>query len=369
MVDYRIPTVGVEEEYQLVEPETGYLSPKGRAVLKLAKDQTRSSIQHELHLEQIEMASPILHSTEEVRECLLETRRTLVNSAKEVGTSLVSAATNPLDLPHHVLVTPKRRYTEMVRKYQSLARELVIFGCHVHVDMPDREVGIQVVNAIRGWLPLLQAVSANSPYWHGEDTGYASYRREVWVQWPLSGIPHYFESLEDYKDCIHALVQAEAIDDETKIYWDARLPAKLPTLEFRVYDVQTEIEDSVALVTISRALTMKCEKQVRDGVVFPNVRHEILRAAIWRAARFGVSEKLIDPFESTLIDAFAHIQSLVDFIDEPLRELGDRDLVHEYVARLKSAGSPAERQRAVLKQSGADLHQLVRYLAERTLPG
>jgi carboxylate-amine ligase len=365
---YRIPAVGVEEEYQLVAPETGELSPVGRAVLLHASGTTDSSIQHELHLEQIEMASPILYSSEEVRKCLRDTRAALMEAARASSTVLVAAGTNPMALPTHVITTPNPRYTRMERQYQALARELVIFGCHVHVDMPDRAMGIQVQNYLRVWLPLLQAMSANSPFWHGEDTGYDSFRREVWVQWPMSGVPHFFKDLQDFNDCVQCLIQTGAIDDETKIYWDARLPVKTPTLEFRVFDVQTEIEDCVALVAISRALTMQCEYLIAAGDPVPQVRHEVLRSAIWRAARYGLRSQLVDPCRSTLDKAFNQVETLIDFISEPLRVLGDLDLVHDYVARLRQTGTPAERQRAALRDSGGHLKDVVCHLADRTLP-
>ena len=363
----RIPSIGVEEEYQLVIPETGVLSPKGKAVLRRASHETKSDIQHELHLEQIEMASPILHSTQEVRECLSSTRKTLMEAAQTTGSALAAAGTNPHKLPEHISIAPKTRYLEMVKQYRILAHELVIFGCHVHCEMPDRELGIQVMNRARPWLPLLLGMAANSPYWHGEDTGYASYRREVWTQWPMSGVPHLFESLADYLNCIESLVQAGAIEDVTKIYWDIRLPATIPTIEFRVFDVQTEIEDAVALVAITRAMVMRCEQATNDDEPFPRTRHEIMQAAMWRAARYGLSDKLIDPFQCKPVDAFTHVEGLLEFLREPLQELGDLDLVNEYVERLRETGTPAERQRQRFNDAEGQLASVVQMLVDRTV--
>ena len=364
----RIPSIGVEEEYQLVVPETGMLSPKGKAVLRRAREATESDIQHELHLEQIEMASPILHSTAEVRDCLTSTRKTLMDAALENGSALAAAATSPMLLPDHISITPKTRYVEMEKQYRLLAHELVIFGCHVHVEMPDREVGIQVMNRARPWLPLLLAMSANSPFWHGDDTGYASYRREVWTQWPMSGVPHLFKSLKEYLECIESLVQAGAIEDVTKIYWDIRLPATIPTIEFRIFDVQTEIEDAVALVAITRAMVMRCEQSFQNDEEFAHPRHEIMQAAMWRAARYGLTDTLIDPFACKPINAFEHVEQLVEFLREPLEILDDFDLVQEYIQRLRSDGTPAERQRARFKDADGNLASVVQMLIDRTSP-
>ncbi|XZE18620.1 carboxylate-amine ligase [Pirellulaceae bacterium SH449] len=365
---FRIPTIGVEEEYQLVDGETGVLKPTGNAVLKQAIGIEHSTIQNELHLEQIEMASEVLNSTQAVRNCLIESRTALMHAARQNESVLVAAGTNPMTLPEHGQITPKPRYLEVAQQYQLLARDLLIFGCHVHVHMPDKEVGVQVMNFTRGWLPLLQAMSANSPFWQGEDTGYASYRREMWVQWPMSGIPGWFDDLTDYQQCIQGLVQAEAIDDETKIYWDLRLPARVPTIEFRVFDVQTEIEDCVALVAITRALVMRCEAGLRAGERPPRIRRELLRSAIWRAARYGLSERLIDPQASSLIDAFEHLQQLLQFIKEPLAELGDTELVAAYVQRLREQGTPADRQRRAYLSSESRLRSVIDYMVARTLP-
>jgi carboxylate-amine ligase len=366
--DYRVPTIGVEEEYELVSKGTGELSPAGRAVLRFARDTTTANIQHELHLEQIEMASPILRTSSEVRDCLLETRSALMEAAGASGAALVATGTNPMPLPANVMTTPKPRYLEMEQEYQALARELIICGCHIHIDMPDKEVGVQVMNFTRAWLPLLQAMSANSPYWNGEDTGYASYRRELWARWPMAGVPGWFDDYADYKNCMRDLIRSRAIDDETKVYWDTRLPLHLPTLEFRVFDVQTEIEDCVALVAITQALAMRCEALVRRGEHPPRLRREPLRSAMWRAARYGLSQQLIDPIACEPVDAFQLVGQLIAFVEEPLDVLGDKALVDDYVARLRSRGVPAECQRRVFRESQQSLRAVVEYLVARTVP-
>lgn len=364
--EYRIPSIGVEEEYQLVDPQTGMLSPKGRAVLKLARKATDANIQHELHLEQIEMASPVLDDSAQVRDCLSSTRGTLMQASAANGVAIVAAGTNPCKLPEHVFITPNRRYELMAEQYQALARELVIFGCHVHVDMPDRDLGVRVMNHARPWLPVLQAMSANSPFWHGQDTGYESYRRELWVRWPMSGIPDWFENLDAYQRCVRLLVRAGAIDDESKIYWDIRLPAKIDTIEFRIFDIQTEVEDCVALVAITRALVMRCEKAVLCNEPAPRVRPELLRSAVWQAARYGLNLRLMDPFHCNQTSAMKHVADLMRYIEEPLRVLGDDETVAEYWQRLRATGTPSMRQRKILESVGRKEGKLVQKLIQQT---
>ncbi len=364
--EYRVPSIGVEEEYQLVDPSSGGLAPQGRAVVKSANSATTSDIQHELHLEQIEMASPVLRDSQQVMDCLANTRHTLIQAAEANDVAIVAAGTNPCRLPQHVFITPKPRYEMMAEQYQALARELVIFGCHVHVDMPDRDLGVRIMNYARPWLPLLQAMSANSPFWNSEDTGYESYRRELWVRWPTSGIPHWFKDFDDYDACVKQLVRAGAIDDESKIYWDIRLPTKVDTIEFRIFDIQTELADCAALVAITRALVMRCERAVLCNEPLPRIRSVLLKSAVWQAARYGLNLRLMDPLHGNQISAMAHVQDLMNYIAEPIELLGDQKLINDYIARLRHQGTPSMRQRKTLADSSGDYAALVRRLIECT---
>src|SRR6056297_2764347 len=250
---FNIPTVGVEEEYQLVDPTSGALMPNCKEVMQSLRTPKRGAtptaeIHHELHLNQIEMASEVCHSLDEVRSVLESTRSRLIRAAKESGCELASAGTNALAVPAEPSLTPKDRYRLMTNRYQMIARDLLIFGCHVHVHMPDRELGVRVMNRCRRWLPVLQAMTANSPFWDGVDTGYASYRRELWAQWPMAGPPPHFSDLTDYQACVDELTRCGAIKDESFLYWDIRLPMKVPTIEFHAADVMTRIEETVGYV-------------------------------------------------------------------------------------------------------------------------
>jgi carboxylate-amine ligase len=363
---YRIPCVGLEEEYQLVDLETGLLVPAGQRVLRNIRKTTESDIQHEMHLEQIEMATPVLSDSQSIAECILQTRKQISDAAMTQGSMLVAAATHPIFLgePH---ITPIARYRLMAEKYQAIAKELMIFGFHIHIDMSDREIGVQVINRMRSWMPLLQAMSANSPFWNAQDTGYASFRRELWGQWPMSGVPSPFNNYTDYQECVDELVQSHAIDDPSKIYWDMRLPHRLPTIEIRICDVVTNISHVVALAAIMRALVMQCEHDMHRNLPYASPRTELVRAAMWQAARFGLSSTLIDLQAKRECPAGQLLRSLLDYLKAPLKELGDLDRVRAYVDELEEHGVPAETQRSYLKRFNGDMIALVKQLARDSI--
>lgn len=361
-------SVGVEEEYQIVDAESGYLRPDCESLMAgLGADGEGAEIHHELHLTQIEMASPVCTTLDEVRNQVADVRGRLVAAARRVGAELVAAGTHPMLPADEDDLTPKPRYLSMAMQYQQLARDLRIFGCHVHVDMPDREMGVQVMNHVRRWLPALQALTANSPYWQGEDTGYASYRRELWVQWPMAGPPLPFDDATALNHCVHDLIKAGAIEDATRIYWDVRLPERVPTIEFRVMDVMTRIEETVACVGLIRALVERCQRDVEAGVPAPTVRPEILTVAMWQAARYGIAEQLIDAATCRKVPASEHLEELLDFVRDPLEAAGDYGTVQSAVQRMVELGGGAARQRAILREG--TLRDLVRRLAEHTAVG
>tara|TARA_R110002049_G_scaffold50370_3_gene143151 strand:- start:195432 stop:196574 length:1143 start_codon:yes stop_codon:yes gene_type:complete len=355
-----VPTVGVEEEYQLVDPVTGELMPNCKEVMRTLRrsgmvEQTDSEIQHELHLNQIEMASDVCQTLEEVRQSLINTRSLLAAAARANGCELAAAGTNPLPLPETESLTPKDRYQAMTDRYQQIARELLIFGCHVHVAMPDRQLGLKVMNRCRRWLPLLQALTANSPYWNGVDTGYASYRRELWAQWPMAGPPAHFEDLDDYADCVNDLVACGAIKDESFIYWDIRLPTRVPTIEFRCGDVMTQVNETVGYVGLVRAIVMTAIAEEQRGDPVQPIRSGLLSYAIWHAARYGMARELIDPATADKVPAADLVDRAISSLSKSLDVGGERLAVDSFVENSLTLGTGADRQRRE-----EDLQQVVR---------
>jgi carboxylate-amine ligase len=359
-----IPAIGVEEEYQLVDPTTGCLLPECNEVMGHL-GHSEADIQHELHLTQIEMASPVCQMLEDVRRSLINTRQMLIQASGKRGLAISALGTNPMPMPDQPDITPKARYNRMTEQYQQLARDLFIFGCHVHVSVPDPSVRLEIMNRSQRWLPALQAMTANSPYWDGMDTGYASYRRELWAQWPLAGPAPHFENEHAYRSTIQAMIDVGAIADESFIYWDLRLPTKIPTLEFRVADVMTEVEHTVAFVGLVRAIVMQCHADVSAGKPHLPIPVPVLRFALWQAARYGLDGNLIDPTVRDALPAHDLLARLLDWCRPALEISGDAAIVAGFLDELRDHGNGAARQRAWAGEA-LDLPEVVRQSIRRT---
>lgn len=345
-----VPSIGIEEEYQLVDPATGCLVPSCKKVMKRIRrghKPVESEIVHELHLNQIEMASPVCQTLQDARRHLMQTRSVIGKAAIKSGSALVSAASNPMPLPTDDDVTNKKRYRKMTQRYQQIARDLYIFGCHVHVSMPDRDLGVAVINRCRIWLPLLQSLTGNSPYWDGGDTGYDSFRREMWMQWPMAGPPPALASAEQYDQCVSELVAATAIADATNVYWDIRLPDKVPTIEFRAADAMTNLNHTVAYAGLIRGMVMAAIDDQQSGHPLPRCNDHVLRYAIWFAARYGMSKSSIDVVAGKKVLLANQIDALLDWIGPSLKRCGgdDHDRVTAFVRHAQKHGNGATAQR------------------------
>ncbi len=287
-------TLGVEEEYQIIDPDTRELASSAESILLEAQQTLGEAVQFEILLSQLEVVTPVCQTLAEVRRELKRLRRGAIEAAALHGRHIAAAGTHPFSQWKDQVFTPQDRYLALGHIYQQLAREQAIFGCHVHVGISDRDVALQVMNHVRIWLSPLLALSGSSPFWQGADTGYASYRTPHWNRWPFSGPPQMFDSLDDYNTLLDTLLATKSIDDRTKIYWDMRLSERYPTIEIRVTDVCMTIDETVMFTGLMRALIRTCYEQVMRGEAYPPVRQEILRAAHWEAARYGINGNLVD---------------------------------------------------------------------------
>lgn len=377
-----VPQLGVEEEYQLVDPSTGRLVPACHEVMaeirgRSGKQDVESEIVHELHLNQIEMASPVCDTLDDARRNITDTRRVIAAAADQTGVRMMSAATNPLPLPEEDDITKKNRYVAMTERYQQLATDLYIFGCHVHVSMPDRDLGVAVINRCRQWLPLLQTFTANSPYWDGRDTGYDSYRRELWMQWPMAGAPPAFEDAAAYDRCVNQLVDATAINDASNVYWDIRLPDKVPTIEFRAADAMCTIDETIGYTGLVRAMVMAAVEDQRRGVKMPEPNDHVIRYAIWFAARYGVEDRTIDPVAGRPTKLQSRVDELWQWIHPSLDISGDTEIVRQFIDSVLRYGNGAKRQRQASGYQSDDpydqpgdenLRKVVRWAIDQTAP-
>lgn len=361
-------TIGVEEEYQIINPVTRELRSRVEHVLPKAQKVLGEEVQPEAQRSQIEIGTPICRTLADVRSELVRLRREVIVAAQKDGNQIAAAGTHPFSHWDEQQLTPKERYQGLMRDYQQLTRELVIFGCHVHVGISDRELAIRVMNRSRVWLAPLLALSASSPFWLGTDTGYASYRTEIWSRWPLSGPPLIFESLAEYEALVQALVATKSVEEATKIYWDVRLSERFPTVEFRVTDVCQTVDEAVMVAGLVRALARTCYEQARRDEPFPAVRHELIRAAHWHAARYGLDEDLIDVGATKAVPASKLIESFLSFVRPSLEEYGDWDEVSFLVHETMQRGTGATRQRKAYKRTGR-LEDVVDLIVQETAKG
>ena len=359
-------TIGVEEEYQIVDVDTRGLRPRALRILPGARAAVGDQVTPELYLSQIEIGTPVCKTLAEVRAELTRLRREVNAAAEQEGSRIAAAGTHPFSHWEDQEITPRRRYAGIAEEYEQLAREHLIYGCHVHVGVKDREVAIQVMNRARLWLTPLLALAANSPYWLGDDTGYASFRTEIWRRWPMAGTPHEFGSRSEYDALVESLVATGSVGDATKIYWDLRPSARFETLEFRVTDVCLTVDEAVMIAGLARALTRTCYGQAVRDEPHARVRPELLHAAGWRAARYGLGADLIDVEQGRAVAAREVVERLLARLRDALEEDQAWDEVSELVRATLGRGNGATRQREAFARSGR-LEGVVDFIVGQTL--
>jgi carboxylate-amine ligase len=320
-------TLGVEEEYQIIHPGTRELQSRAQRILPEAQEAVGDQVTPELYLSEIEIGTRICRTLADVRDEITRLRREVIAAAEKQGSHIAAAGTHPFSRWENQRITPKERYEDIAADYQQLAREHLIFGCHVHVGISDREFAIQVMNRARPWLAPMLALSCNSPFWLGADTGYASFRTEIWRRWPMSGTPQVFDSRSEYDRLVECLIATDSISDATKIYWDVRPSARFETLEFRVTDVCLTVDEAVTVAGVARALARTCASEAGRDVELKHARPEVLRAAKWKAARFRLDDRLIDTQEGRSIPAGELIDKLLGYLRPGLEERGEWDEV------------------------------------------
>lgn len=356
-------TVGVEEEFLLVQSGSPLLAAAGSQVVAEAETITEGRFDEEFKQQQAELGSAPHHDISSLHHDLVARRSELAAAAAERGVRLLASATSPLD--ERVSTTADARYEQMMEMFGRLAEVQLACGMHVHVSIDSPEEGVAVLDRIRGWLPVLVALSANSPFVAGEDTGYASYRTVLWGQWPTAGVPDLFGSVEGYQRARDALIASGAVLDEPMICFDARLSARYPTVEIRVCDVCADVRDASTIAALARALVSTAAEQAAAGIAAPQIRSEMLRAISWRAARWGTEEQLVDPRTGTPMPAWELIEDLVDLVGPALKSAGDDELVREGLARIRERGTGARLQREAYATGGIDA--VVEALVERTI--
>jgi glutamate---cysteine ligase / carboxylate-amine ligase len=352
-----VRTVGVEEEFLLVDPESGTPVAMSGAVLAEAakagelEDEQGAGLTKELHREQLETGTRPCTELDELRSELRAVRAEAITAAADAGAGLVPLATSPL--PVEPTLTSTRRYQEVARRFGLTVSEQLTCGCHVHVAIDSAEQGVAVLDRIRPWLAPLIAVSGNSPFWQGEESGYASFRSQVWTRWPSAGVYGLFGSVQGYRDFVDAALATDTIVDEGMLYLDARLSQTHPTVEVRVADVCRDPDDAVLVAALVRGLVETSIAEWEAGAPPQAVRTEVLRLATWRAAHDGLRGALLDPRTWRPAPAGEVLSALVDHVAPALEAYGDLVTVRELLRAVVERGSGATRQEAVFARTGS----------------
>ncbi len=358
-------TLGVEEEYLVVDERSGALLPRADHLTAHAKATMGDGVTLELNLCQIEVATPVCHTLGDVRRHLGRLRLQLSTAAEETGYGVAAAGTHPfsrwqdqqVDLGNH-------RYQRMVDNYQIVARQQVICGCHVHIGIDDPDVAVAAMTRSRPWLPVLLALSANSPFWQGLD----SYRLQVWQRWPTCGMPPAMSTRAEFNELVHDLEAIHAIEDATFLYWYVRPSERFPTLEFRAGDVCLSLDEAVAMAGLVRALAWTSAAEAQAGLPLQPASREVLDAAMWRASRHGLDGTLVSPTGQAVRPAANVVAEFLDHVRIGLEAHGDLDEVTELVAGILARGNGASRQRTAFARRGAGIDVVTRIL-EETSPG
>jgi carboxylate-amine ligase len=360
-------TLGIEEEFAIVDPETRELRSHIQEILEGGKVTLKEQIKPEMHQSVVELGTEICQSVIDAREHVTGLRSKLVELAGRGGLKVASAGTHPFSHWHDQLITEGERYQEIVKDMQLLARANLIFGLHVHVGIPDRETAIQIMNQVRYFLPHLYALSVNSPFWVGRNTGLKGYRLKVFERFPRTGIPDAFESLSEYEDFCKLLVKTGCIDNPKKIWWDIRLHPFFDTLELRVCDAQSRVDDTLALAALIQAIVAKLYKMLRQNTTFRVYRRRLLDENRWRASRYGIEGKLIDFGREAEVETKSLIHELLHFVSTEVDELGSkREMAH--IERIMQEGTGADRQLAVWEQT-QDMKKVVDHIVAETYEG
>jgi len=360
-------TIGVEEEFQIIDPETCELRSHVMQLVSAASPDILEQVKGEMHQSIVETGTRICDSVSDLRIEMHRTRGELVAAAERAGLQVAAAGTHPFSSWIDQVISPGERYQNIVEELQQLARSLLIFGMHVHVAMPDKQTTIDMMNMVRYFLPHLLALSTSSPFWMGRNTGLKSFRTTVFRRFPRTGVPEQFESWSAYENFINLLVKLNCIDNGKKIWWDVRPHPTFGTLEFRMCDVTTKVEEAVAIAALTQAIIVKLHRLYTSNMSFRLYRRALIEENKWRAARYGIEGKLIDFGKEAEVPMRELATELLGFVDDVLDDLGSRSAV-EYVHTILNEGTSAERQLRVYEQTG-DLKAVVKHLVEETRGG
>ncbi len=365
--DDHIFTLGIEEEFQIIDPLTRELRSHIQQILADGRMVLKEHVKPEMHQSIVELGTEICPDVQRARQQVTQLRSELASVAARSGLKIASAGTHPFSHWTDQLITGGERYETILKDMQQIARINLIFGLHVHIGIPDREEAIDIMNQARYFLPHLYALSVNSPFWLGRNTGLKAYRQMIFERFPRTGIPDAFESLSEYEDYLKLLVSTNCIDNAKKIWWDIRLHPFFNTIEFRICDAQSRIDDTIALAAIMQAVVMKLHRLRNQNTTFRSYPRRLIDENRWRASRYGLDGKMIDFGRKIEMDERDLLHEMLEFIAPEMEELGSlRELAH--IERIICEGTGADRQLAVWERT-QDLKGVVDHIVQETYQG
>ena len=367
MADKKLFSLGIEEEFQIVDPNTFELKSHIQQILKEGQMILKEQVKAEMHQSVVEVGSIICSDINEARVEVIKLRKNLADVAEKHGLKIAASGTHPFSKWEDQAITDHPRYHGVVEDMQQVARANLIFGLHVHIGIDDKELAIHIMNAARYFLPHIYALSTNSPFWKGNNTGFKSYRAKIFDRFPRTGIPDYFTSHGDYQSYVDTLIKTGCIQDSSKIWWDIRPHSKYPTLEFRICDVPMLADETIALAALIQAVVAKLYKLIQQNLGFRLYRRLLINENKWRASRYGLEGKMIDFGKKTEVDTVDLIKELLEFVDDVVDELGSRKEI-DYIQEIIKNGTGARRQLKVWNDT-KDIKAVVKYIIEQTNTG
>ena len=359
-------TIGIEEEFQIIDAE-GQLRAHIDALLQAAEPKLGDLVKREMMQSVVEIGTQVCRSIDEARAEIHRLRGTLISLLAQEGLRLGSAGTHPISHWQDQLVTEHERYKMLEDEMQDVVRELLIFGLHVHVGIPDPELRVEIMNEARYFLPHLLALSTSSPFWLGRVTGIKSYRSVLWSRFPRTGIPPDFPSYGEFENYVELLLKTGSITDGKKIWWDLRPHYLYPTIEFRICDACTRVEETICIAALTQAICAKLLQLRRQNLGFRKYAPDLIRENKWRALRHGVDGKLIDFGEQAEVPYRDLAMELLEFVDDVVDELESREAVN-YVHTILEEGTSADRQLRTYRETGS-LTAVVDRITEETAAG
>ena len=359
-------TLGIEEEFQIVDPVTRELKSHVSEILDEGRLLLGEKVKPEMIQSMIEVGTGVCANIQEAREDISKLRCIISSLAHKKNLEIVAASTHPFSKWSEQQIFEHDRYKLLVDELQMVARSLLIFGVHVHVGVGDLDRRIHIMNAARYFLPHVLAMSTSSPFWLGFNTGLKSYRCEVFKKFPRTDIPDHFESYQQFQSYVDLLIKMNCIQDGTKIWWDIRPHSKFPTLEFRVCDIPTRVDDTIAIAALFQAIVAKLDHLIERNLGFRLYHRRLIQENKWRAIRYGLDGMLLDLGKQKEVPCRDLIRELLDFVDDVVDPLGSRKEI-EHIHTILERGTSADEQLRVFEETNGDFNAVVDRLIANTM--